>query len=574
MDTQDRIILNKSGRYETYLFKDILEEEIIFSFKEFEKVIIELKCNKDSYIEFEYSNDDELKRLYTDQTFILNDYEYDRDSTDNKTFYPSKYYISINSGKTKKECYFNVESNALGDKIDDIRKIVSDFSKGLELDLFNNNRGKEFADTNESYYIPLYDKIVSSEKMLQFEINYILKHPIEHLEKTIQFTQKPTKETRKKIKYEIKKGLTVYSGKKTIQEKKSVSIKNKENYLLKKSLKKVIETCTLIDKHFGITIAKLQEAFNEDNRQMEEISKKKAKLDSDKHDQKYQRRIYAEYKQLEENIDKHSFEQSNLEAKRNIINKIRNNFLSLITESWIGELDESSHMYDCAKFVRNVHYKKIIDFAKTINANFDSRTKKNRTYAYKKTAKLYEIYVLILIFKIFQKNGFTFECEADYDFNLLFENQEYIFHNGNKSIRMIYDQMVKGTDESPRDELANQNSTSNKPDIIIMFYEDGLIKNCIIVEIKCRRKHNIYVKTGDTPVFSQLKDYTNFWYFDSEGNLDRNVLKKVYAIFPQENTCKDDLNANQICLLSLNPVYDYENDSSYLNLFNEITSYI
>ena len=139
---------------------------------------------------------------------------------------------------------------------------------------------------------------------------------------------------------------------------------------------------------------------------------------------------------------------------------------------------------------------------------------------------------------------------------------------------MIYDQMVKGTDESPRDELANQNSTSNKPDIVIMFYEGGLIKNCIIVEIKCRRKHNIYVKTGDTPVFSQLKDYTNFWYFDSEGNLDRNILKKVYAIFPQENTCMDDLNANQICLLSLNPVYDYENDSSYLNLFNEITSYI
>ena len=166
--------------------------------------------------------------------------------------------------------------------------------------------------------------------MLQFEINYILKHPIEHLEKTIQFTQKPTKETRKKIKYEIKKGFTVYSGKKTIQEKKSVSIKNKENYLLKKSLKKVIETCTLIDKHFGITIAKLQEAFNEDNRQMEEISKKKAKLDSDKHDQKYQRRIYAEYKQLEKNSYQHlTFIKLKKLKHLMDMNSIKNHIISL-----------------------------------------------------------------------------------------------------------------------------------------------------------------------------------------------------------------------------------------------------
>ena len=158
--------------------------------------------------------------------------------------------------------------------------------------------------------------------------------------------------------------------------------------------------------------------------------------------------------------------------------------------------------------------------------------------------------------------------------NKLFENQEYVFHNGDKTIRMIYDQTIKGTDENPRDELSNQNSTSNKPDIVIMVYENDVIKNCIILEVKCRRKNNIYVRTGDTPVFSQLKDYTNFWYFDSKGNLDKNVLKKVYAIFPQEDSCKEDLNANQICLLSLRPVYDYENDASYMNLFDEITAYI
>lgn len=574
MDTQDRIIVNKSGKEETYFFKDISTNKIIFSFKEFEKVTLELKCKEDSYIEFEYPNDDKLKELHNNQSIILNDYEYDRDSMDNNTFYPSKYYIGINYDENKIECYFNVESNALGNKIEDIRKIVNDFSKGLELDLFTNNRGKEFIDTNESYYIPLYDKIVSSEKMLQFEINYIIKHPIEHLEKTIKFTQKPTKETRKKIKYEIKKGINLYSGKKTIQEKKIISLKSIENYSLKRAINRIIETCTIINRHFEITIEKLQEVLNGENSRLDEVIKKKNSLNVRRHDQKYQKRIYAEYTQISESIAKHLFEKNNLEEKRNIINKIRNNFLSLITESWMNELDEVNHLYDYGKFVRNVHYKKIIDFSKTINANFDNHTQKGGTYAYKKTSKLYEIYVLILIFKIFKSNGYKFEISEDYDLNFLFENQEYIFHNGNKTIRMIYDQTIKGTDENPRDELSNQNSTSNKPDIVIMVYENNLIQNCIILEVKCRRKNNIYVRTGETPVFIQLKDYTNFWYFDSKGNLDKNVLKKVYAIFPQETPCKEDLNANQICLLSLKPMYDYENDISYLNLFNEITSYI
>ena len=69
-------------------------------------------------------------------------------------------------------------------------------------------------------------------------------------------------------------------------------------------------------------------------------------------------------------------------------------------------------------------------------------------------------------------------------------------------------------------------------------------------------------------------NYTNFWYFDKNGKLDKNILKKVYAIYPQEEASKLNLNANQICLLSLNPIYDYENDESYINFYNEIMSYI
>lgn len=574
MDIQDRIIINKSGREEIYFLSEISSNEIVFSFKEFEKVTLELKSDINTSIEFEYPNDDQLKELYNGQSIILNDYEYDRDSSDNNTFYPSRYYLGIKYQGRKLECYFNVDSNALGDKIEDIRRIVNDFSKGLELDLFNNNRGKEIIDSNVNNYIPLYDKIVNSEKMLQFEMDYIIKHPIENLEKIIKFTQKSTKVTKKQVRYEIKKGINLYSGKKTIQEKKVISLKNRENYVLKRSIKKIIGACEEIDKHFEITIDKIDESLLSQRQRLEEITKKKNSLNTKRHDQRYQKRIYAEFSQLNESIGKLSFEKNNLQDKRIILNKIRNNFLSIIVESWMDELNDINSLYDYTKLIKNVHYKKIIDFAKSINTNFDDDAHANGIYAYKRTSKLYEIYVLILVFKIFEKKGYKFEFEDDYDLNLLFENQEYFFTSGEKSIKVIYDKTVKGTDEWPKDELANQNSASNRPDIVIMIYENNVIKNCIILEVKCRRKNNIYVRTGDTPVFSQLKDYTNFWYFDSSGKLNKNIIDRVYAIFPQEDSYKQYLNANQICLLSLKPVYNYADDSSYLNLCDELSKYI
>lgn len=573
MDIQDRIIVNKSGGEEIYFLSEIASNEIIFSFKEFEKVTLELKSDISNFIEFEYANEDQLKELHNGESIVLNDYEYDRDSSDNNTFYPSKYYIGIKYQGKKLECYFNVASNALGNRIEDIRRIVNDFSKGLELDLFNNNKGKEIIDSNINNYIPLYDKIVNSEKMLQFEMDYIIKHPIENLEKNIKFTQKSTKVTKKQVRYEIKKSINLYSGKKTIQEKKGINLKNRENYVLKRSIKKIIRACEEINKYFEITIDKIDENLSNQRQQLEEITKKKKSLNIKRHDQRYQKRICAEFAQVNESICKLIFEKENLQDKRIILNRIRNNFSSIIVESWMDELNDVNSLYDYTKLIKNVHYKKIIDFVKSINTNFDE-THANGIYAYKRTSKLYEIYVLILVFKIFEKKGYKFEFESNHDLNLLFENQEYIFTSEEKLIKVIYDKTVRGTDEWPKDELANQNSANNKPDIVIMIYENNVIKNCVILEVKCRRKNNIYVRTGDTPVFSQLKDYTNFWYFDLNGKLNKNIIDRVYAIFPQEDPYKQYLNANQICLLSLKPVYNYVDDPSYLNLFDELAEYI
>ena len=107
-----------------------------------------------------------------------------------------------------------------------------------------------------------------------------------------------------------------------------------------------------------------------------------------------------------------------------------------------------------------------------------------------------------------------------------------------------------------------------------MIYEDDSLKNALIFEVKCRKLHSIYTSNGDTKVFRQLRDYTNFWYFDKDGKINKSAISKVYALYPSEDNVKKSLNANQIGIISLNPIYDFENDQSFLNLKEEILYYL
>ena len=186
MVTQDRLIVCKSGKYEIYPFDEIQEHETLFQFKEFEQVSLRLEGSKQSYVEFECANSDALSRLTPkDGVYILNSYDYHQDESKNITFYPSKYYISIHYEKRLIECNFNVESNALGNNVDDIRKIVSDFSKGLELDLLSGKKGRVGKTIALNAVLPTLDQLASAEKMLQYEIQHILSSPIETLEKVM-----------------------------------------------------------------------------------------------------------------------------------------------------------------------------------------------------------------------------------------------------------------------------------------------------------------------------------------------------------------------------------------------------
>lgn len=569
MDIQDKLILYKNINEEILI--DNVNQEEIFKFKEFENVIIKNESSK--IFQFEYPDQNELVRLNPGEQKVLNDYDYNRPEEQNIIFIPEKYLFQIIDDNTVKNYYFKVTSNALDENINDIRKIINEFSSGLELELRQSSRGKEYINSSYNISSALFAKIIDNAKMLQTELNYIIDFPIDHIEKKLILTKKPKKNSRKKTKYDAKKSIMFTDNRKQYFEKKILSLNNESNIALKNALYKILRACKELDSYFQENCIYILHNLNTNYISLEKIKNKIYKLNST-HDYKYQNTVRSEYNEICNTINRLKEEQQILEKNKILINQIQNNITNSINESWIFDIDANFTIRESLASRKNIHYKRIIDFANMINTKFGDEYNKEGLYVYKRTFELYEIYVIILIFKILLHKNYAFTMNDKYDFNLLFENEEFNFQKNNRKVKVIYNKIVKRTEEEPCDELVNQNSTSNKPDIVLMVYDEKKLVHCLIIEVKCRRKANIYSPNGDTPVINQLKDYTNFWYFDADLNLKKDVIDRVYAIYPSKDAKMNFLNANQICLLSIEPIYDYMNAKGFENILSELNKYL
>lgn len=579
MDIQDNLlvkkwnpVLKKWNSFEILL--DNVFELVLFEFNEYEKVVIK-NNSKNLIFRFESAFSENYVILNPGEEEILSEFEYDRADDEYKHYYPEKYMIEIEYVNNRVEtAYFLVNSNALGENTDNIRKIVSDFSKGLELDLKNSIKGKFYKDTNQGLYLPLYEKVLNNEKKLHVELDYILKNPIESIEKKLSYTNKPSKISKKKIMKDIKKSHSNNFKKKQYYEKKIITYNNSANIVLKKSIRRIINTCNDLDEYFNINLIYISKNIEKNQILFNKSEQEYLACDSKKMDLKYFNTIKSEYLNQKDILTSLKNDFINLNEKKLKIKKIKNGLLNILNETWISNIDDDFRIINSIQANTNKHYRNVINFSKVINADYEDNYSKNGLYHYKKTHELYEYYVLILLMRILIEEGFHFEINEQYDFNLLFENGIYMFKNGVISIKIVYNKIVKRTDDKPRDEIVNQNSSSNKPDILIMIYENNKLVNSVILEVKCRKKCNIYNDSFDTKVFSQLKDYTNFWYFDHDLNLKKDVINMVYCIYPDKKSKKDFYNADQICLLSLEPEYDYKNTLSYREFYNEIIKYI
>ena len=576
MDMLDKIIIGKWWNNEKHLFEIELsnhdEGDTIFEFREFEKVEIQLCSNSNSHLEIEMSNSDEVMIINPGIETVLNDFEYERDNVIDNSFIPEKYLIKYVCNECEKLYYFKVLNNALGENIKDIRKIINEFSNGLELDFQKKIKSNVFSDVQSNYYMSIYQKISNEVKVLITELGFVIDHPNTSLKKDIRYTSKPIRLKEKSTRYLIKKNIDNDFNIRKLEELTSVSIENRENVLLKNELLKLLKICKELELYFVSNIEYLTEKYPQYEMKKNELTKKVEKF-SQILDYRYKNTVNSELLNVIARLNDMKSEIERFDGCLFEIRRVHNYITWMFSETWMSDINERAKVQNVN--TRNIHYKRIIDIIESLKAKAIVKSSGKIGYNYRMTSELYEIYVLILLFNILTSIGFYFDYPQNYDFNTVFNGHEFVFKKDNSKIKIIYDEIVSNVENDVfYDCLANQNSSSNKPDIVFMIYEDDSLKNALIFEVKCRKLHSIYTSNGDTKVFRQLRDYTNFWYFDKDGKINKSAISKVYTLYPSEDNVKKSLNANQIVIISLNPIYDFENDQSFLNLKEEILYYL
>lgn len=196
--------------------------------------------------------------------------------------------------------------------------------------------------------------------------------------------------------------------------------------------------------------------------------------------------------------------------KKQIIEKNLNNLYKLkgklnhyINETWLKYIDLNFNTtFITTRVLKNYHYNEIYNmYSKfrntTIIKGFDL------VFPYKKTSTLFEIYSFLIIKDIFEELGFIWTNgwlkSNTYD-NLyngdLASGDSVILENDDYKIIIAYDTYIGMPDEL-KDVKLSQLSTKpdnqhRRPDILISLYKSNELLGCEVVEVKYRRKLNIY----------------------------------------------------------------------------------
>lgn len=538
MDTQDRLIIYRNDVQRSIPIQNIKENDVLFTFHEFEYIGLSLLASSEYRIECEYPNSNELKVVRSHESIVLNDYDYHRPSIQNNIFVPETYYIGILYKKERINCYFKVKSNALGDHIDDIRRIVNDYSHVLQTALYQ--KGKS---GSQKYDLSLYKQLQAFQTELMMHCHFIF--------------QQPSMMDERRDRYRM--------------DKKCIfDIQTEENIALKACMMELMRITCMLKQRIHMLMYGLQYQVINNQKRVQIVMDMKERMDPH-HDERYKNKIHNEYQALYEQMAILHRQQDQYQKAQEMLSAFNSQIRRFLSTTWLMDVDE-------CKTIRPIHshhphYQAIFDFVHELCMH---QKDVPSVFVNKKTSELYEIYVMILLFDLLLSEGYQLDFPYETDFENLAVQQEYRFVKADKHIIIRYDQFIKNIEEQPKDELVNQNSTSNKPDIVFMSYEQETLKHCVIIEVKCRKKEYIYLNSGDTPVFSQLKDYTNFWYCDHENRIHRDAIDKVYAIYPQKENgiIKEEVNAAMICLFALKPVYDFHQDESYHAFKNEMMQYL
>lgn len=562
---QDKLIikfLSRSTNNELELdLNTIKSDKILFSFNEYEDVSVELysdiysvkmECISCLIDDVYKSLDDNMLNLQNGKEYIIS-----KNNSFDIGYRPSKYHILISDSIKEHDCIFEVvynhqiSSDGMGNIIESINKFIN----GLTIDFFKNQpiNGLSTVSDNNDFYI--YEILYKYHSRLSLTCDKIIKDLKMNISNKVVAGAYMQKQNLASIRKNlIKQNSAIYNVKK-IQMANNIN-----NVILKKHLIKIeaiIEKCKL--DLIPIIAAKDEEILsilNDINLEKRNLTKKNAHFN--------EMMIENHIKSLNSDLESITKWRNKLIEWSNAYVNVCFSIRRLLNVPEMKDLYVNNQISFSADFNLNYDYKFVADLYNLLSSNmFGSQNRQNMgLFSNKKSLEIFEIYGFIVLQNVVKELGFEYvgeEKNTIFDFS---SGSEFVYSLNNKKIVIKYDYYCEKYTNAILGSVVNINSKNCKPDYIVLFYEDDILKNIVIAEMKYRNlKHLIEYDGGSTETDITLEDYSQLGFLREKGKRPERVVKNVMLLYPsKDEVC---FNRSFSDYIGLNPEIPFDSSKAY-----------
>lgn len=571
----------------------------LFSFSEYDRVKIEfLSDNSEDKLEIEsycgiyesYTYKDEfIKELKPGESTLISP---GGDMED--MLVPGSYEIKIKRGNIYYFGMYTINpSTATWNSLVNMREYVEETVKGLSYNIYMERKGKsDFSYNMNDTLMEKYRYLNEIKNIFISSLDLISKDPITSIEKVYKYCHKSKRPTNKSQRWITKKGYKYNENihtPDTFYEKRSIMSEDTlENRILKYMLEEIhtilvnlSDECISVDKE-------IKKKIDEINIRIDETyNRRKGATSTRNISQRVIDSISSDLSGLKKSLVPQYDRLNQIQGYISNINRIKSNLNFYLRESWISELDNSGNCIPTTKLIKNKYYNEVYRIYECLKgSNIEGNEQKS--FPYKKTSKLYEIYNFLLVKDILEEIGFKWTLgwlkdksdilSFDGDLN---SNDYIVLEYKNYKVKVIYDKLVirskeltiKESEESQIS--AKQYLRNTKPDILIEFYEYDKFLEAIIIEVKYRKLNYIHNDTENTEVDEQLENYRDLEYYDGKlKKVGRNPpIVKVIAMYPQQRHARKIVHSIYSNIVFL-PIMTSENEKNIHNGYAELRNEI
>lgn len=553
------------GKRRIVLNEDIFQIEngcVIFRFNEFESIEVEYLGSEYSVtIEasaYKLSGEDEvistenmLFKLEPNKKYVLSEL-----GNFDIGYNPGTYSIKFSNkyGNTidaKFEVYTN--QDVLEESITDMVSKIENFLEGLAQDFSKKTINSTEIRLNNKNQQFLLKSLVEYDSDFRRVCNNISKDLNTNLSNTILKDSKGIKQNAKSIRKSITKGQN-YGVKKKEEISKTCGV-------LKTYLTRINNEISTINIPFEERIAK----FKKDIVQFEEdINSKNEYLNGDI--TKGRKRIENQVKDLNSKLAKTNKDLNTYQIWYESYKNVSNSTKRLLNLKELREFDVRITV-DTNIFSTDRNFAFVKEFTNLLEGK-ENRLEDLTTnsYALKKTSELFEIYGLILIAKALIKLGYESQFELN-DIDSIESGARFEFQRDNSYIVLLYDYACNYYKEASEDEVVTINSNNNKPDYILVYYDNNEFKDMKIIEMKYRSLGKIFDSFNkDMSLDYTINDYYQLAYKESNDTYPIRGVSNVLVLYPSKN--ETSFKRSFADIISFNPSIDDDKSKSFKLLCN------